>query len=130
MHKEVNFELAKSLKEKGFDNIDCNGYYHVCDGYTKGYAHCYSHSDTQASNAILAPTIAEVVMWCFNTHKIWITVDININGKFTWLLRQFNPKDIAWEIRNPTSIKEYFNNPDDAYSSGISYFLNNLEMSK
>jgi hypothetical protein len=39
MNTPVDFSTAKLLKEKGFDTIDCGGYYHVCDGYTKGYAY-------------------------------------------------------------------------------------------
>ena len=65
MNTPISLEIAKLLKEKGFDNIECDGYYHVCDGYTKGYAHCYSEVNTQREDAILAPTIAEVVMWLF-----------------------------------------------------------------
>lgn len=35
MNTPVSFELAKLLKEKGFDNIKCDNYYHINSGYTE-----------------------------------------------------------------------------------------------
>jgi hypothetical protein len=123
MNTLISFEIAKLLKEKGFDNIDCNGYYHVCDGYTKGYAHCYSSSYTQSDNAILAPSIAEVVMWLYDKHKIWVIVNITINAK--WFFELYNLKD----KRNAeilTDNEYWFNSPTEAYEAAIKYTLENL----
>ena len=36
----VTYEIALKLKELGF-NEECFGYYHVNEGYTKGYVFCY-----------------------------------------------------------------------------------------
>lgn len=81
MNTPVDFELAKLLKDNGFDKISCSDYYHICEGYPKGYAHCYSDVNAQQENGILAPTIAEVVMWLYEKHGIWIKLDIiTING--------------------------------------------------
>jgi hypothetical protein len=126
MNKEVNFEIAKILKEKGFDTIDCGGYYHVCDGYTKGYAYCYSDVNTQKENAILAPTIAEVVMWLYEEHGVWINVDVDINGKFRHIVRKYNSNDRAWEVRKSFTISEYCNSPTEAYETAIKYTLKKL----
>lgn len=120
MNTAVNFELAKLLKEKGFDNIDCNGYYHVCDRYTRGYAHCYSHSNTQEDDAILAPTIAEVVMWLYEKYGIWIEVYMDDDATFGYLI-----SEITNEGRADTPIKRGFNSPTEAYEKGIEYTLQN-----
>lgn len=143
MNKPVNPSTAKLLKEKGFkepvvkcyatfkENIVIHSIYNSeIPEDMNGTRHEIIPNVYPNPPYYSAPTIAEVVMWSFNTHKIWITVDVNINGKFNYLLRQFNSKDRAWEVKNPSSIQEYFNYPDDAYISGINYFLNNLEMSK
>ena len=48
MNKEVNFEIAKLLKEKGF---------RLLPDFKSSY-----------------PTIAEVVMWLYEKHGVWISV--------------------------------------------------------
>lgn len=118
MNKEVNFEIAKLLKEKGFDTIDCGGYYHVCDGYTKGYAYCYSDVNTQKENAILAPTIAEVVMWLYERHGIWIY--IKQGYKWEWYIET---------VANHPELKYYDgleDSPTEAYEAAIKHTLENL----
>lgn len=120
MNTLVSFELAKLLKEKKFDNIDCNGYYHVCDGYTKGYAFCYSNVNNQSDNGILAPTIAEVVMWLYEKHGIWIGVQPNepyIDDD--WCFTIFK------DLKNNNS-REGYNSSTEAYEAAIEHTLKNL----
>ncbi len=147
MNTPVKLELAKLLKEKNIVVKSDKKYNHflnkegeeITDQFIYDFYNGHVPSTINIAKSIFAmstipaPTIVEVVMWSFNTHKIWITVDLNINGKFNYLLRQFNSKDRAWEVKNPSSIQEYFNNPDDAYSSpteaykvAIEYTLNEL----
>lgn len=142
MNSIVTFEIAKLLKEKGFDEPCSHAYKEVespvlyihqdkkyNNSFKKEWQNTVrknSHMDNATINRYSAPTITEVVMWSFNTHKIWSTVDVNINGKFNYLLRQFNSKDRAWEVRNLISISEYFKNPTEAYLAAIEYTLNNL----
>ncbi len=56
----VPYMLAVKLKELGFDE-PCFGYYHVCDGYTKGYAFCYFNEPEryESDSAVLAPTFSQ-----------------------------------------------------------------------
>jgi hypothetical protein len=119
MNKPVSFELAKLLKEKGFDTIDCDGYYHICDGYTKGYAFCYSDVNSQEDDAILAPTIAEVCMWLYERHNIWVAVVKSFTKQDFWCAITTNDKTFSM---NGSS----FSNPTQAYEESIEYTLNNL----
>lgn len=122
MNTPVNFEISKVLKEKGFNNIECDGYYHVCDGYTKGYAHCYSDVNTQREDAILAPTIADVVMWLYEKHGIWTVVNVNIMG--SWYFEHFDLKEKRNAQFKPTDT--HYDSPTEAYEAAIIYTLKNL----
>lgn len=119
MNKEVNFKLAELLKEKGFDFIDCHGYYHVCDGYTKGYAYCYSDVNEQKENAILAPIISEAVMWIYKEHGYWIVVDIDALDNWVYEISNTNIKRNAGIIIPHIPSKTI----EDAYEKAIEYCL-------
>lgn len=72
MEKEfVPYELVVKLKELGFDK-PCFGYYHVCDGYTKGYAFCYFNEPEryESDSAVLAPTFSQAFRWFREKHFI------------------------------------------------------------
>ena len=137
MNTPVSFELAKLLKEKGFDTIDCNGYYHICNGYTKGYAHCYSDVNTQKEDAILAPTIADVAMWLYDKHGIWINIYYKSKYKswdyeytnINWSQEEADKKleeDIHNLLDNIFNAKIKYNSPTEAYEAAIEYTLKNL----
>lgn len=112
MTTHVNFEIAKLLKDKGFDNIECDGYYRICDGYTKGCKFCYSNVSKQDEEGILAPTIAEVVMWLYRNHRIWIEI------RKSYLLNQF-----VAVTKNPRVELSSKDTPTEAYESAIEYTL-------
>lgn len=72
MNIPVSFELSKLLKEKGFDDV-CQKWYSTGGGIyfqdefenNRGFTPTYKCE---------APTIAEVVMWLYEKHGIWIVV--------------------------------------------------------
>jgi hypothetical protein len=120
MNTTVSFELAKFLKEKEFEQK------------TKSY-----NEDGKLVTVSLtirrfnpekiyypAPTIAEVVMWLYEKHGIWIEASLNQFSK---------PKDLHWMYsitftQNCTyshSPKSY-KSPTEAYEAAIEYTLNNL----
>ncbi len=92
MNTPVSFELAKLLKEKEFDE-NCSDYYTQTgnlnsDGwgdiiYEQGFGFPdrmlrFNYSDfnkNQKETCFLCPTIAEVVMWVYEKHEIWIGVE-------------------------------------------------------
>ena len=125
MNKEVNFEIAKLLKEKGFDEkthsfyvIDESEYGELGEFITNpndNYPALDNNSlfDTLAS----APTIAEVVMWLYEKYGIWIAVN--------------RYKDHAADINDPYYFTpdhgfHNYQTPTEAYEAGIKHTLENL----
>lgn len=84
MNTLVNFELAKIIKEKEFKNKTSFGYNMFKDGSFHLYER-YRDNNSLANNLFSAPTIAEVVMWLYEKHGIFVTVTIPYNefGKFS-----------------------------------------------
>lgn len=118
MTTPVTFELAKLLKEKGF-NGKCKKYYNPdCNSVlirNKTSILCKTYR-------IQAPTIATVIMWLYEEHGIWIEVRF---------LEAF--KTFYFELTNVNNLKgitskgeNHFNSPSEAYSAAIEYTLNNL----
>jgi hypothetical protein len=116
----VTFEQAKLLKEKGFDEY--------CDSSFRPSNNSFQKIPSQNSilPALAAPEQWQVIEWLFKFHKIFITVDIDINGFVTYLIREWNKKDDAWEVRNSTSISEKYLYREEAYSAAFDYILTNL----
>ena len=114
MNTPVNFEIAKLLKKKGFDIGFGNGqkfYFPDTKELTENYR----------GNNYPAPTIAEVVMWLYEKHGIWISVlqMLNNGERVTWYASYY-------EQGVGEDIEIYYNSPTDAYQAAIEYTLNNL----
>jgi len=126
MNTPVNFELAKLLKEKGFDE-DCNFYYSESFEIESFE---YYHIDRKYSDytgypddvLYFAPTIAEVVMWLYEKHGIWIyprQSSARLGFRcFIQRLRILGETDIQND--------EVYESPTEAYEAAILYTLNNL----
>ncbi len=104
MNKEVSFPIAKLLKEKGFD-MPCNDYYtsrgllnsdgwgdiiYEDGGFSSGEPERmikFDYSDfskRQKEEYYLCPTIAEVVMWLYEKHGIWIEATMGKDHTGIW----------------------------------------------
>ncbi len=101
MEKEfVPYELAVKLKALGFDE-PCFGYYHVCDGYTKGYAFCYFNEPEryESDSAVLAPTFSQTFRFFREKYQIFpeVLTDCTTEPKFVYTYKTFygNPKDLT-----------------------------------
>jgi hypothetical protein len=115
MNTPVSFEIAKLLKEKGFD---LTPYLAIDNENPKNLNSNYNPREYQSWYFNL--TIAEVVMWLYEKHEIWIEVVKPVRQK----LFRFN-------VDNKDNINEFtsvvcFNSPTEAYKAGIEYTLNNL----
>jgi hypothetical protein len=94
----------------------------MCSGCNKsnGYLDIYS-----------APTIAEVVMWLYETHGIWARVECH--SKESWSTILINVEDGNYKV-HPSYVSQkfieknnrLFTSPTEAYEAAIEYCLTNL----
>ena len=144
MNKEVNFEIAKLLKEKGF-SWECRHFYSKSkydkEFYLKTGTEYESDRDCiwdwnlnggksgmlskiipypNDSDAIYysAPTIAEVVMWLYEKHSIWIY--IKQGYKWEWYIETVANHP---ELKYNDGLED---SPTEAYEEAIIYTLENL----
>ena len=133
MNTPVSFPLAKLLKEKGFDipiqhSIADKNY--VYDVYTQDFVKnittniISNWNDEKYQKILSAPTIAEVVMWLYEKHEMWIDVSLNQFSK---------PEDLQWmysivfteDCTYSHSPKSY-TSPTEAYEAAIKDTLENI----
>jgi len=112
MNTPVSFELAKLLKEKGFD---LNHEYMV-----------FTFSETEKypeGELFLKPTIAEVVMWLYEKHEIWIGVICDAGNDLLFTFKIYSTK--MGEERCIVNGNMY-ESPTEDYEAAIEYTLKNL----
>ena len=125
MNTHVNFEIAKLLKEKGF-NEPCFDAYNIQGmKFSNGWLEYIADNDIELPftkkdlnpQDILAPTITEVVMWLYDKHGVWIGVtkykdhgdDVNDPYYFT-----------------PNNGRHIYKTPTEAYEARIKFTLKKL----
>lgn len=141
MNTPVNFELAKLLKEKGF-NLKIINFYN----YEK--LSLISDKNRQIDGLVnynpinwngikdhytSAPTIAEVVMWLYEKHGIWISVVCDCYG-ILWYANLSVASEKNWDnidlrheiISASKKFPNEHNSPAEAYEAAIRYVLSNL----
>ena len=136
MNTQVTFELAKLLKEKGYKDKNILGTvrlsepkYYDPNGIIHGIKDAFEEKNYKIEDCFNAPTIAEVVMWLYEKHGIWIVVNPHKGeddlGK---PFMEFDPE--VWSFTNECIFHNtkllYFNSPIEAYETAIEYVLNNL----
>jgi hypothetical protein len=97
-NKRVDFTTAKLAKEKGFDFYDTGGYYHINEGYSSGYAFCYSDVNEQTENCLLCPDQSLLQKWLREKHQLFICVKPKITGTIDEPIVEFtyNGNDGEW----------------------------------
>jgi len=114
MNKEVNFNLAKLLKEKGYANYSSSLY--LESGKFRENIGNYNGVDDIHYISYSAPTIADVIMWLYETHNIWIEVS-----------REYDKDKYLYQYFIDKNSQEFgFKTPIKAYEAAIEYTLNNL----
>ena len=124
MNTPVSFELSKLLKEKGFDE-PCRFVHDTWDNikdWLEGGDGEHRNSHKNGSVYYSAPTIAEVVMWLYEKHGLWIVVNVNIMG--SWYFEHFDLKEKRNAQFKPTDT--HYDSPTEAYRAAIIYTLKNL----
>ena len=117
MNTPVSFEIAKALKEKGFKEGSRKGYLENGELGISHYSGLCWNDDEDYPTKYAAPTIAEVVMWLYDKHKIWISVNIEPNKYFYYA---------TYIDTYHNGVKTGFNSPTEAYEAAIEYTLNNI----
>ena len=136
MNKEVNFEIAKLLQEKGFDEPCSHAYKEVESPVLyihrdKKYNNSFkkewqdsvrknSHMDNAVIKRYSAPTISEVVMWLYEKHGIWIYVQRD------WDVGKCLGFEAIIDDNDGSINTETFNSTTEAYEAAIKYTLENL----
>lgn len=125
MTTTVKYPLAKLLKEKGFDNHCDKKYIAQCLWQKPNSREKYKNSEIhQNCSDVSAPTIAEVVMWLYEKHGIWIDVSLNQFSKskdLQWMYSIVFTEDCTYSH----SPKSYIS-PTEAYEAAIEYVLTHL----
>ena len=133
MNNPVSFELAKLLKEKGFDlstegfypkpkcklfGVDEHGRYYPIVNKTRVYFFDRA-AVLKEENYYNAPTFVEVVMWLYEKHGIWIySFRHDFDKEFYWSIDTKNEDEFTSDMN--------FNSPTEAYEAAIEYVLKNL----
>lgn len=132
MTTSVNFEIAKLLKEKSF-NKKCSSAYIKKENQDLFFTPAY----TGITNGIeyLAPTIADVVMWLYEKHGIWVGVELIDNTLefyfqptiWTCKDRDYNDENMIDQAKSVCKWKEWkYFSPIKAYEIAFEYILTNL----
>ncbi len=116
MNTPVSFEIAKLLTHTDFNQKSVNKGYMIATGeessdYTIDYIN---------AKAIAAPTIADVVMWIYEKHGIWI-ISKKVNGLNKWFAQIYNNNSNDLCDTNIINIS-----PTETYLAAIEHTLNNL----
>lgn len=134
MNTAVSFELAKLLKEKGFN--EPTFYYYENEKLIEPYLENGSSTDTEFrvdlsdlkehfnkwSKKVSAPTVAEVVMWLYEKHEIWLEIRFADDYKI-FFYDIINTKNLKAITSKSVS---HFNSPTEAYENAIKYCLEKI----
>jgi hypothetical protein len=126
MNTPVSFELSKLLKEKDFKEHVNN--YFGNNGREEHFQHNYKANYNSALMVGLThsrPTIADVVMWLYRNHKIWINC-IPIDSTHTLWEFQVSKKELGLMFSSGQYPPKYYSSPEEAYESAIEWVLNEL----
>jgi len=146
MDKHITFELAKLLKEKGF-NEKCSHYYidnfmnfkHDNRLYKTALPSSIENENilqfverSKQPHLCTAPTISQVLDWFYKTHSIWISVHLencrgylgfDFNFEFTY---DHERTYLEQEIQLKKLGETVFDSPTEAYFASFDYILKNL----
>ena len=133
MNTTVSFSIAKLLKEKGFDEPCREGWVNYLASFTGE-----TRMPDDESNLVLdrlgnthlieRPIIADIVMWLYEKHGIWIQPlpydTITAAKEWTATILSLNwgeDKEVHYEYKLGG-----LNSPTEAYEAAIEYILKNL----
>lgn len=130
MNTLVNFEISCLMKEKGI-KIDTDEVIFYRDEVNNIEEHQIKNRDVLYNytgfdnyipdeNEYQTYMIAEVVMWLYEKHDVWVSVQRD------WDVGKCLGFEAIIDDNDGSINTETFNSPTEAYSSAILYTLNNL----
>ena len=132
MTTPVSFEIAKSLKEKGFDYHllynDFANYYDYFDRSVQGRLHVSDFPENKFPDEnkwTPVPYIHQVVMWLYEKHGIWISAIPYNDEELSQTLWENKTIHISDDY-NDFSDYTFYHSPTEAYEAAIEYTLKNL----
>ena len=122
MNTPISFEIAKLLKEKGFDKF-CNYRYNDQGKLNSTKLGMYGKPNDYSNN-YSAPTIAEVVMWLYEKNGIWISVEpfIKSDENNVHIYKIF--KNV--NLHTISRVSMGYNSPTESYEKAIKCCLENI----
>ena len=115
----VSYEVAKLLKEKGFNEPTC-GYYH--DDYMNTLLIATASCHNGSINAIAAPTLQMAMKWLREVHNLHIDVDQS-EGNWNPTVLELEDWICAVKFGDNIPIQDSY---EDACEVAIKYCLTNL----
>lgn len=116
MEKEdyVSLQVAKLLKEKGFNEI-CSAAYSIEDENINPlfYGTFQNYGDGYVAGHIAAPTLYEAANWLRENYNIHVTIDFDESQLWGYSIQECNDKDSF--ITNDS----LFNSYEEALDAGI-----------
>lgn len=129
MNTEVNYVIAKLLKEKGFD-LPTKGFYYSEEFKTEDIKFSDNINHNSHISKFSSPTITQVIMWLYEKYNIWIsvyTMDKWLpNGNDREQLFDYSLKQMKLGLIDIPKKPEEFSSPTEAYMEAINHTLNNL----
>lgn len=125
----VSLEVAKLLKEKGFDEPCCMMYNEYEESYEFS---CYTITKKGFKNSnecdynVTVPTLYEAQRWLRNKKTYIYALPTSDNGATVWYYEVVNdndPDDIFY-----TTSQDTYPNYETALNEGIKYALNSFEL--
>lgn len=121
----VSFEIAKLLKEKGFD-VHCNSYYYGAYRNSVENVGNYNSTDQDVDEPHYSqPTTALAIKWIrenFGIH-IWIQALNIVHSKWYFAITK---KGDGHNLYDGCLKHDYYNSPEETENAAILYTLNNL----
>lgn len=132
----VDFNVAKKLKEKGFNEeclchyIDEDLIYNIESPITNNQL-WFSHNkfnNIWHKDNVDAPTVSQVLKWLIDKKNIYIETFL-YNRKYSYLIKSTTKiceDDLFHECLNDDTSDDEYEDPKDAMLAGIKYVLDNL----
>lgn len=123
MEDFVSFEIAKKLKEKGF-NWTCSHYYRT---KSKDLFMIFPSDDwSNIEERVNAPTISQVLKWLRDKHATYIEISLGRNGWYFEIIQyEYYEEEKEYGCKLIT-ISVIYDSYENSALAGIEYSLDNL----